>query len=233
MVKVYWIHKKEQTNILAEGYVGITTDLDTRINFHKKRNKNFKLRNAINKYKDEIIVDVVYEFQTEEEALQKEIELRPKPFIGWNLAEGGGKPPSIKNYPDAIEKIRQSVKKLNMKPYCEKTHSKETLEKSSKTKKECGYKWYHDPITLEYKMIASNKEIVPSGWIDGRKPKHTIEKKTRNVDYFCNAKTWNVIDPNGNAHDVKNLKSWCNEQGLPYFATMPCGEWKGWRFKKI
>lgn len=233
MVKVYWIHKKEHTDILTEGYVGVTCDIDTRLEFHTKRNKNHKLRNAINKYKNEIAVDIVYEFQTEKEALEKEIELRPNPFIGWNLAEGGGKPPSIKDYPEAIEKIRQSVKKLNMTPYCEKTHSKETLEKAKKTRKECGYKWYHNPETLEYKMIATNKEDIPFGWAEGRKPKHIYEKKTRNVDYFCNAKTWNIVDPNGNEYTVKNLKPWCKERSLPYFATMGSGEWKGWRFKKV
>lgn len=233
MIQVYWIHKKDQTNVMTEGYVGITSDLKTRYNFHKTRNKNKKLRNAINKYKDDIVLDVIYEYESESDALRKEYELRPKPFIGWNLAEGGGKPPSIKDYPEAIEKIRESVKKLNMTPCCEKTHSKETIEKANKRKKELGYKWYHDPNTLEYKMIATNKEVIPSGWVEGRKPKPQVKKKERNVDYFCNSKKWKVVDPNGNVYDVHNLKSWCKEKNLPYFATMSCGEWKGWKFGKL
>jgi len=165
--------------------------------------------------------------------LQKEEELRPQEFIGWNLAPGGGKPPSITDYPEAIDRIRESVKKLNNTPYCEKTHSKESLEKARKTRKQKSYKWYHNPKTLEYKMFATSEEEIPHGWKPGRKPEKQEKKKIRGVDYECNTKTWIVVDPEGNKYTVTNLKNWCNEKGLPYFATIKSGKWKGWSFSKI
>jgi group I intron endonuclease len=233
MTKVYWIRHNKHSDVLTEGYIGITNNLNNRLRYHKERNTNKKLRNAISKYQDEIIVDVLYEYDTEDEALQKEEELRPKEFIGWNLAPGGGKPPRIKDYPEAIDKIRESVKKLNNTPYCEKTHSKEALEKASKTKQNKSYKWYHNPETLEYKIIATSEEEIPQGWQPGMKPKKEYDKKIRGVDYECNSKTWIVINPQGDKYTVTNLKNWCNEKGLPYFATIRSGKWKGWSFSKI
>ena len=232
MTKVYWIRHIKHNDVLSEGYVGITNNLDVRLKYHTERNTNKKLRNAINKYGDEIIVDVLYEYDTEEAAIQKEEELRPKEFIGWNLAPGGGKPPSIKDYPEAIDKIRESVSKLNNNPYCEKTHSKETLEKSKKTRQKKSYKWYHNPETLDRRLIATGEEKIPEGWQPGQKPKKVYDKKIRGVDYDCNSKTWEIIDPQGYKYKVTNLKNWCNEQGLPYFATIRSGKWKGWTFSK-
>lgn len=233
MTKVYWIRHNKHSDVLTEGYIGITNNLNNRLRYHKERNTNKKLRNAISKYQDEIIVDVLYEYDTEDEALQKEEELRPKQFIGWNLAPGGGKPPRIKDYPEAIDKIRESVRKLNNTPYCEKTHSKNTIEKANKTKQKKSYKWYHNPETLEYKIFATSEEEIPQGWQPGRKPKKQQKKRIRGIDYECNSKTWEVIDPQGYKYRVTNLKDWCNEKGLPYFATIRSGKWKGWSFSKI
>lgn len=232
MIKVYWIRHKDHNDVTTQGYVGISGDFENRLEYHRKKNTNKKLRNAMSKYGDDIVTDIIYEFNTKQEALEKEYELRPSEFIGWNLAPGGGIPPNINDYPDAIEKIRQSVKALNMTPYCKKTHSKESKEKRKKTIDQKGYRWYHNPETLEYRLLATLEEQIPEGWQPGRKPKVERKKKVRGVDYECNAKTWEITDPEGNKYIVTNLKNWCNERNLPYFAGIRSGRWKGWSFSK-
>lgn len=232
MIKVYWIRHKDHKNVTTQGYVGISGDLENRLRYHREKNTNKKLRNAMSKYGDNIITDIIYEFNTTQEALEKERELRPSEFIGWNLAPGGGVPPNINDYPDAIEKIRQSIKALNMTPYNEKTHCKETIEKRKASRAKKNHRWYHNPETLEYKMIATSEEEIPEGWQPGRKPKKQQRKRVRGIDYDCNSKTWIVIDPDNNKYIVTNLKNWCNEKGLPYFATIGSGKWKGWSFSK-
>jgi predicted GIY-YIG superfamily endonuclease len=232
MVKVYWIRHKNHTDIMTEGYVGISNNFENRLKFHKEKNKNKKLRNAMTKYGNDIVTDIVYEFHDKEEALRKEYELRPSEFIGWNLAPGGGMPPSINDYPDAIEKIRQSIKDLNMTPYCEETHSKESKGKRKKTIDKKCYRWYHNPETLEYKLIATSEDQIPEGWQPGRKPKVKQKKRIRGIDYECNSKTWEITDPDGNKYIVTNLKRWCKERDLPYFGAIRSGKWKGWFFNK-
>lgn len=96
MMKVYWLHLKKHTDILKEGYVGITLDIDRRISQYKrilnnKAKENYHITKAIAKYGwDNIIVDIIEENVTIEKALLKEKELRPLPDIGWNTLVGGG-----------------------------------------------------------------------------------------------------------------------------------------------
>lgn len=98
-MKVYWIRAKEHTDIMTQGYVGITVTYGrgNRISnhFNKLKNKvhpNPHLQNAYNLYK-ELEVEILFE-GSKEECVAKEIELRPTKEIGWNILEGGGLPPN-------------------------------------------------------------------------------------------------------------------------------------------
>jgi len=213
---LYWIHHKKQTDYATEGYVGITKDTESRFATHLSGKTSLYLKRSLEKYKNEICFDVLQEFDTEKQARQAEKQLRPKPRIGWNIAEGGGYPPNIKDHPEAIAKIKNTIKSLGMSPYSEKTHSKDSIEKAKTTKKENGWKWYHDPETLEHRMIPTKRQSVPKGWVTGRKPKP--KKKERGKDYFCNSMFVDVYKNDEIvAENINNFKLWCNQNNLPYF----------------
>lgn len=85
MVVVYWIRRKEHTNPDTEGYVGVSNNLDRRIQEHQ-REKWF--------CEEDYVVEVLRVFDTQSEAYLHEEILRPTSNIGWNLNKGGIKPPA-------------------------------------------------------------------------------------------------------------------------------------------
>lgn len=93
---VYWIHLLEHRNILRQGYVGISKDPYGRFLAHIKGKENTHLKYAIDKYGVDNIQLTVLSLTTLTDALTMERNLRPEPAIGWNLAAGGGLPPSQK-----------------------------------------------------------------------------------------------------------------------------------------
>lgn len=147
-----------------------------------------------------------------------------------NRTDGGegssGRKVSIKTR----EKISNKIKIKNMTPYCEKTHSAESLKKSKEMRKKLIYKWYYNPKTLETKMIPTAKNEIPNDWIEGKKPKR--KAKVRGKDYHCNTKKWLIIEPDGTRHSVYNLKKWCENKNIPYLAPHVKRGWKGWKIIK-
>lgn len=89
---VYWIHKPEHTDILTEGYVGITNkQVSKRWYKHKldaKEDGSLPVHRAINKY-DDIIFEVILAADNREYCQDIEKKLRPTINIGWNVAQGG------------------------------------------------------------------------------------------------------------------------------------------------
>lgn len=89
---LYWIHTKNMTDILTEGYVGISYRPKLRFIDHCREKPKFK------SMQQSILLagDVKY---------IKEIEkkLRPRKNIGYNIAAGGGIPPSQKGVPKSNE----------------------------------------------------------------------------------------------------------------------------------
>ena len=86
---------------MTQGYVGITRTegRGDRLwrHFNKLKNKshpNPHLQNAYNLYNN-LEVEIIFR-GTEKDCIAKEIDLRPKKEIGWNILEGGGMPPSHK-----------------------------------------------------------------------------------------------------------------------------------------
>jgi predicted GIY-YIG superfamily endonuclease len=229
MYYIYWIKRKNYDDFMTEGYIGFSSNVKERFKSHSRNNS--RVGNAIRKY-DDIVVEKIFEFENEKDALDKEKELRPKKYIGWNIAIGGQKPPEIKNDLDTKRKISKAIKKLKMCPYSELTHAPETLEKASRTKRNNKIRWFHNPETLECKMIRTATEEIPENWKPGRKPKRQKNKnKIRNEDYFCHAHKWKVLSPEGNEYIIKNLKAWCKEKNLNYLTIYSSS--KGWKCKKI
>ena len=90
---LYWIHYPDQKDPMLEGYIGITSDFDTRINTHSKYTKYAHIKNRIN---SGAIATILYENLTKEQAENLELVHRPEENIGWNIAKGGNIPPSRK-----------------------------------------------------------------------------------------------------------------------------------------
>lgn len=90
---VYWVHRPEHTDILRQGYVGISKRFKRRIWEHLKLTQNRYLKNAINKYGWDNLVKEKVLIGKEDYCLDIEAKLRPEDKIGWNLIKGGNKPP--------------------------------------------------------------------------------------------------------------------------------------------
>ena len=87
---VYWIHKKNHTDIYSEGYVGITNNTEKRWNSHKTSGRCLHLANAIKAYgADNLVWEVVFSGDYAD-CETKENYYRPSFAIGWNILIGGG-----------------------------------------------------------------------------------------------------------------------------------------------
>ena len=93
---VYWIHTTLMDDPTAQGYVGVTNNVKRRItnHFSKLRNNKHDNQHFQRAYHldDDLVVDIIFE-GTEEECYLMEQQLRPAKAIGWNINEGGTKPP--------------------------------------------------------------------------------------------------------------------------------------------
>ena len=122
---VYWVHRPEHTDILRQGYVGISKRFERRIWEHLKLTQNKYLKNAINKYGWDNLVKEKVLIGKEGYCLEIEAKLRPEDKIGWNLVKGGNKPPiskgnfvkgmvawnkGLKMSDETKEKVRQAAK---------------------------------------------------------------------------------------------------------------------------
>ncbi len=114
MAEVYWIRKKEHTDIFTQGYVGVTKyTAEKRFAQHRERSVSSDLQNickAIRKYGAEnLIVDTVVISELGY-CFDLEAKLRPTPFIGWNIAVGGTAP--IVGYKPSEEKKKAHSERM-------------------------------------------------------------------------------------------------------------------------
>lgn len=90
MYYVYWIRSKKHTDVLTQGYVGITSNLPDRLRSHKKNKRKTPLTCAVSKHGwDNLVVDILHEGLSLQDALSIELNLRPSIHIGWNCQKGG------------------------------------------------------------------------------------------------------------------------------------------------
>ena len=94
---VYWLRLPEHTDMFAEGYVGISEDVEARWKWHRKSKENPHLKAAMEKYGFDNLVKQIVLISDKDYCLEIERKLRPSRKIGWNIAIGGGNPPAVKN----------------------------------------------------------------------------------------------------------------------------------------
>ena len=132
---VYWIHLPNHTDVYTEGYVGVTVQFNERMRAHKNRPGGIMAR-VVAKYEwENLVVDVIHR-TTEEESYKLESHYRPDRMIGWNIAEGGIRPPTecpIKkskrmreNNPSSTPKGREQRRQQFLKN--NPVHTKESYE---------------------------------------------------------------------------------------------------------
>ena len=93
---LYWIRKKDFKNILTEGYVGVSKNIDKRFKEHLYKMKNNIHENKLlqrNFNKHELIFEKIL-CGNKEYCFYIENKLRPSKNIGWNNNIGGTSPPS-------------------------------------------------------------------------------------------------------------------------------------------
>lgn len=88
---VYWIRYDTHSDPLTEGYVGVSVRPPERFYQHSVGDKDSIVRRGI---ENGATQEILYSYDTAEEAYAKEFEMRPTERIGWNLTFGGNNPPN-------------------------------------------------------------------------------------------------------------------------------------------
>lgn len=135
MAIVYWIRLAEHTDLLTQGYIGVTTKTAEE-RFEQHCNNAYwpsipktKLYNVIRKYGAENLVVETLVVCDKEYAYELEYKLRPCRNIGWNLAVGGSIPsPRNGRSHSEASKEKMRIAKLGKK------QSREHIEKAVNTR---------------------------------------------------------------------------------------------------
>lgn len=107
---VYWIHLKDQNDILKEGYVGITLDFKSRMKSHKKSKRTTHFNYAKLKYGwNNLIIDIIHNNINLKDALFLEKYYRPIENIGWNNQIGGNIGVEKEWYSNDQNRIKHSI----------------------------------------------------------------------------------------------------------------------------
>ena len=93
---VYWIRNEDHTDMFTQGYIGVSSQVEKRWEYHKKHGENNHLRNAIKLYGWDKLVKQVLLVSDLAYCLMIESQLRAEDKIGWNIVKGGGMPPITK-----------------------------------------------------------------------------------------------------------------------------------------
>jgi predicted GIY-YIG superfamily endonuclease len=92
---VYWIRHADHTDLMTQGYIGVTNNSDRRFAQHSRSKENPHFVFAIKKYGWNNLIKTQILIAEEEYCLDIERKLRPNNSIGWNCIAGGGKPPNL------------------------------------------------------------------------------------------------------------------------------------------
>jgi group I intron endonuclease len=156
---LYWIRHKDHTDMFSEGYIGVSKNVEARWLRHSRYSDNQHLKAAIKKYGWDNLIKEVILVGEEAYCYDLESKIRPTKQIGWNIAEGGAKPPVTQyrgdDYISPLKGVpKQTPWMFGRKPWnagkigywseeqtqkfvdgVSKPHSKEHIEKRQATRK--------------------------------------------------------------------------------------------------
>jgi predicted GIY-YIG superfamily endonuclease len=92
---VYWIRTPGSKDPFAEGYIGITKNLNKRFSEHRRsarKGSNYIVHKAIKKYGWSGLQASAIAVSSIDSCKEQEILLRPSENIGWNICAGGVRP---------------------------------------------------------------------------------------------------------------------------------------------
>lgn len=165
---VYWIHLPTHTNMLEQGYIGITSQpFAKRIQQHKTaalRNK-LPIHRAILKHSDNLVFEKIL-IGSLEYCLLMENRLRPVAKTAWNVGIGGSSTTLGRVMPDS-EKLNLSLKIRGRKM------SEEFCQTQS---------------------VAGKKRGVPRSTIEAAAIKNAERHSWKNTVASGNASTWLIAD---------------------------------------
>lgn len=104
-IVVYWIKYQYHNDPYSEGYIGVSTNFNKRKWAHEHGKSGQHIHNRIS---NGATFEIIHECDTLEEALYLEENYRSQENIGWNLAKGGGMPPSQTGKSYSKQKLRGS-----------------------------------------------------------------------------------------------------------------------------
>lgn len=166
---LYWIHYPDQTNPELEGYIGISSDFNTRIKTHSRYTKYAHIKNRI---VSGAIATILQENLTKEQAESLEYQYRPEENIGWNIAKGGNIPPSRKGKVSPKSLLTGNERTENQKAGSVKQSEKMTGRKPKNTTSVILFGKQYDSVNdalKDLKWSTSHyykyKELVVSGII--------------------------------------------------------------------
>ena len=163
---VYWLKKPSHSNVLEEGYVGITSNLNDRLWQHRNSRYNPMVKNLLAQSTTE--VKILKQDLTLTDALAIERSLRPYENIGYNIIPGGSMPPSQKgkrmNGAQCLTgKQRTMAQKLASEKHSEKMKGRVSPHKGKVGhSKGCGVK----PCVYRGKQFASMTEAAKHFGVD-------------------------------------------------------------------
>jgi predicted GIY-YIG superfamily endonuclease len=164
---IYWIHNGDETDIYTQGYVGITNNLPRRLIEHKK-------------HKNAILIDRTVDIflQGDKEYCKSvEKELRPKKYIGLNVAAGGGMPPNVTGIKRSDKtKLLMSQNNVGFKG---RKHTEATKKKMSESRKGFG-KPHTEETKKKLSEIAKQRKFQPmTGRKHSEKTRQLISEKLK------------------------------------------------------
>jgi len=240
MYYVYWIHYPYYTDILAEGYIGITTCVERRIKEHMSVNKLFKHR--IHKG---AIVSILHSDLDYNLAITYEYNLRPYENLGWNIAKGGNIPPSRKGKPTLGRKgnDRTDKQKASDIKHSEFMKGRSPSNKTKITLFNVNYNSITDALKClnitydQYKIYTAN----PSHYGDVNELKIYCDNQrilrisnTRKNSNLVSRGTYYITDPQGIEYIISNgIDDWCKDRGLVSSNLRRSGYSKGYKCKYL
>ena len=112
---VYWIHHPTHTDMFSQGYVGVSVNAERRFKQHLDNKNNLHLVNAIQKYGWGNLIKKQILIAEKDYCYGIEGKLRPAGNMGWNIAVGGGVPPTpLKIHGEGMRKKMSEINKLRL-----------------------------------------------------------------------------------------------------------------------